>query len=102
MGQFRRALENLTYNQMWFVAILIPMTSLAPIMYYYCDSFINERVLERPDYDNATWADLILLLYFVPIIYVAKYIVRKLSTSYFENRLSAKYSGEVLELKIQK
>lgn len=102
MEQFRRALENLTYTQSWFLVILVPMTSIAPVFYNYWDSFAKERIMERPDYDNSVWSDFILLLIFVPLIHIAKHLVKKFSKSYFESKLNQKYWGEVLELKVKK
>jgi hypothetical protein len=102
MDRLRRIYKNLTYSQMWFVAILIPMSCLAPLLYNYCDNFSKERRMERPDYDSHVWSDFSTLLYFVPIMHVAKYIVRKLSTPFFVAKLSRKYSGETLNLKIEK
>lgn len=102
MEQFKRALEHLTYAQKWFLVILVPMTLIAPVFYNYWDSFAKERTMERPDYDNASWEDFILLLVFVPLIHIAKYILKLWSHNYFERNLITKYTGEVLELKIAK
>jgi hypothetical protein len=78
------------------------MSCLAPLLYNYCDNFSKERIMERPDYDNHIWSDFIDLLYFVPIMHTAKYILRKLSTPFFVGKLSKKYSDETLNLKIEK
>ena len=58
--------------------------------------------MERPDYDSHVWSDFSPLLYFVPIMHAAKYLVRKLWTPFFVAKLSKKYSGETLKLKIVK
>ena len=94
--------ENLTYGQMCFVGLLIPMFLILPLMYRSCDSFVHQRQLERPDYDNSKWSDFLPVLIISPTITFLKYLFKKASNSFFETRLSKKYSGESLKLKMYK
>jgi len=43
-----------------------------------------------------------MALYIAPIFTISKYLFNKVSEPVFENRLSRKYSGEALELKVKK
>ena len=102
MDQLRRIRENISPSQLFFLLIMIPMASFAPILYESCSNFYKYRELERPDYDNAKWSDFLLVLVISPFFTLAKHIANKLSRGYFHSKLKVKYQGEALELKINK
>jgi hypothetical protein len=71
-------------------------------MYESGSNFHRYRKLERPDYDNAEWRDFLMVAYITPLILFGQYLARRYTTEYFTRKLKAKYSGEVLKLKVQK
>ncbi|CAI2373179.1 unnamed protein product [Moneuplotes crassus] len=102
MGQISEIWKNLSYNQMCFLAMLVPMFTFFPKIYTYSDSFSRQLKLERPDYDSVQWSDLIPMLLVVPLFTVIKRICKHLMTPYFEGKLSKKYNGNALKLKVYK
>ena len=68
----------------------------------FITEFVRFRSLERPDYDGSRWSDLIMCFYFIPMIALVKYFSKISSEGFFRRRLSLKYQGEALELKVKK
>lgn len=58
--------------------------------------------MERPDYEASEWVDFYPVLYISPLFTIAKLIFKKLATPYFQSKLSHKYSGDALKLKVYK
>lgn len=102
MDQLKRIKRNMTPGQLFFFLIMIPMLSLTPIMYKFCNEFQRYRVLERPDFEFGNWSDFAMILFIVPVIALLKYLVKRYTEEYFVTNLKRKYSGEVLSLKTQK
>lgn len=102
MDQIKRIRENFTYNQAWFFAILLPMVYLTPKMIHSWEVFNKFRRLERPDYQNANWNDFFPVWYYAVIIMILKYLCKLCWEEWFREKLSHKYEGENLEIRLHK
>lgn len=58
--------------------------------------------MERPDYEAGEWSDFYPVLYISPVFSVTKHYLKKVTTPFFHSRLTKKYNGEALELKVYK
>lgn len=102
MTQFKRIRYNMSFGQIFFMLLMIPLGALGPVMYQVCNTFVKYRALERPDYEVGRWCDFELCLYIVPLISLCKYVVKVCTRDYFYSRLKNMYWGETLDLKMAK
>jgi len=67
---------------MAFIALL----SVIPILYNSCEEFSRFRKLQRPDYDNTSWNDYILVAYFTPCVFLGQMFTSRYFTNYFREK----------------
>jgi hypothetical protein len=101
-NQWNRIKQNLTVGQAAFFATLLLFIIFTPSMIKSVDNVSRIRQIQMPDYGYPCWADFAMMLYIMPVFTITKYLIKKHTQPFFVKKLSIKYSGEVLKLKLEK
>lgn len=94
--------RSFTPQQFVFFAIFVAVLSVIPVLYRCWNEFARFRKLERPDYDNTSWNDYILVAYLTPIVFLCQWLTHRYTKDFFRNKFSYKFEGEALNQRIFK
>jgi hypothetical protein len=100
--QIQKVLDIATPDQVVSFMLTIGITSFLPWILRQGIAFAELRNLERPDFNSPCVEDLYYIPLYALFIKLWKTTVINYSAGYFTSKMSTKYSGEVLEMKVAK
>jgi hypothetical protein len=101
-SQVQKVLDIATPDQVVSFIMTIVLASFMPSIIQTGMKFSELRQLERPDYNNPCVEDFYYIPFYALLIKIWKGLLTHYMSDWFTSRLSAKYTGEVLEMKVAK